>query len=544
MTSFARRSLVGFVLFAAIPATAGTIDVRNPPHGLFSDEWAEIHMAGGKVGYAHTQMRRDGDRILSSVEMSFRMGRVDQPVRMRVIQGGTETVAGESLGFHTEMDLAAMTIRSTGTIRDGKVVVRQEQMGMVTEKEAPYPPGAIMLWGAFREQMLRGFETGTRYSLTMFDSTMLVPIEARVFVSGPEDLEWGGRTIRGVRVDQEMVFPTGRITGRTWHDDEGNALVAEIMMPGLGNMRMVTVDQATALADFVPPEVFMKTVLHVPPIDTGKASRIVFRVRQRGDGDEPLDIPETGMQSVRRIDKRTVDVTVQRQRHERAADGANGAADTGSPAEPGSAPSAETAPDPARPSGDGAGRGATQPAGPSSEFLAGNLMMNLEDPELIRLGKEAANDATDPFVLGDNLRRFVRRHIREKSLGVAFATASEVARRGEGDCSEHGVFLAALGRVNRLPSRVVVGVAYAPVFGGENNILGYHMWTQFLIDGTWYDFDAALGDERIPNPARIAFAVTSLQDSGLADLSLPLLSKIGMIDVEVVSVDQQGAEER
>lgn len=42
-------------------AIAVPIDPKNPPQGRFSDEWLEIHMAGGKVGYAHATMNRDGD---------------------------------------------------------------------------------------------------------------------------------------------------------------------------------------------------------------------------------------------------------------------------------------------------------------------------------------------------------------------------------------------------------------------------------------------------------------------------------------------------
>ena len=114
-------------------------------------------------------------------------------------------------------------------------------------------------------------------------------------------------------------------------------------------------------------------------------------------------------------------------------------------------------------------------------------------------------------------------------------TASEVCRRREGDCSEHGVLLAALGRLNGLPSRVVVGLAYVSSFGAKRDIFGYHLWTQFHINGRWVDYDAAL-NEATCSPTRIAFATSSLKNAGLADLSLPLLSKIGSIDIDIVEV--------
>ena len=163
-------------------------------------------------------------------------------------------------------------------------------------------------------------------------------------------------------------------------------------------------------------------------------------------------------------------------------------------------------------------------------------MINTADPELIALAKRAAGGETEPFALADKLRRFVSDYVEDKNLNVAFATASEVCRNKEGDCSEHAVLLAALGRLNGLPSRVVAGVAYASVFGGQRNVFVYHMWTQFLIKGEWIDLDAALR-ETVCSPARIALVTSSLKNAGLADLALPLISKIGAIEIDILEID-------
>ena len=173
-----------------------------------------------------------------------------------------------------------------------------------------------------------------------------------------------------------------------------------------------------------------------------------------------------------------------------------------------------------------------------AEYLEGNLMINTADPKLIDLAKQAGGGEKEPFALADKLRRFVTEYVVTKSLNIGFATASEVARTKEGDCSEHGVLLAALGRLNGLPSRVVVGLAYVPIFGNQDHIFGYHMWTQFFIDGRWIDVDAALRETDC-SPARIAFAVSSLKNAGLADLSLPLLTKLGAIDIEILDVENK-----
>ena len=58
-----------------------------------------------------------------------------------------------------------------------------------------------------------------------------------------------------------------------------------------------------------------------------------------------------------------------------------------------------------------------------------------------------------------NLETFVRGFISRKTLGVGYASALEVARDPQGDCTEHAVLLAALGRALGIATRVVDGLA-------------------------------------------------------------------------------------
>ena len=69
------------------------------------------------------------------------------------------------------------------------------------------------------------------------------------------------------------------------------------------------------------------------------------------------------------------------------------------------------------------------------------------------------------------------------------ASAAEVAKSREGDCSEHAVLLAALARACGIPSHVAMGLVYVDGAGG----FGYHMWTELYLSGTWVPFDATAG---------------------------------------------------
>lgn len=489
------------------------IDPDDPPSGRFSDEWAEVYLAGGKVGYLHATMNRDGNVILTETTTRMKLGRVDSPVEILIVQKTEETLTGIPRSFDTQMRAAAMDTNTKGTVHDGKVTIVTSQFGMEQKQQFDFPEGAVMAWGQFREGLKRGFKPGTRYTLAIYapDLRLDGSVDAVTTVGEWEKFEYEGKEKSGQRVTVEMVTPAGTMELTSWIDKDGWPIKSKVPAPGLGDMIIVTADQASALADFMPPEIFMSTTIKARrKIDPNSVERITYRIRTTKPGVDLGPLPDTGMQSSTSNEDGTIELRVRRQHH-----GTRGTGDE----------SIEN-------------RNCSKPLSRAdlAEYLQPNLMINTEDPELVELAKRAAGKVRDPYALADQLRRFVSDYVTTQSLGIGFATASEVCRTKEGDCSEYGVLLAALGRIHKLPSRVVVGLAYVPSFGGREDLFGYHLWTQFYIDGRWVDVDAALG-ETICSPARIAFATSSLMHTGLADLSLPLISKIGAIDIDILEVE-------
>jgi transglutaminase-like putative cysteine protease len=511
-----RSWLVLLVLVAGSGTLHGqTVDINNPPQGRFFDEWFELHMGGAKIGYAHNTTARIGERIETSTDFHIKIGRADSPVVMDTTQKTTETIAGGPLSFESDMRFSQMKSAMRGTIKDGKITVVTSQYGMDQTQEFAFPKDALLSWGLFREQVTRGFEPGTKYSLKTYSPELRLDdaISAQVAVGDWEEFTVGGKKTRGQKLTVTMEGPTGALDMVSWVNKEGLPLKSRVAMPGLGDMEMFSVSQVEAVKDFVPPEMFMTTVLKANrKIDKDAAESIRYRIKSKQPGAKLDDLPETDSQKVKRIDAETLEVTVSRLPHGNAETRKRGNAET-----PKNSPTS------------------IERTSALAEYLEPNLMMNNADAKLMELARTAAGGEKEPYALGDKLRRFVTDYVTTKSLNVGFATASEVARTREGDCSEHGVLLAALGRLNGLPSRVAVGLAYVPIFGGQDDIFGYHLWTQFYIDGRWTDFDAALRESEC-SPIRITFAVSSLQNSGVADLSLPLISKIGAIDLEIIEV--------
>lgn len=510
MSHLLHSFLIIVIGLAALPAAQASppIDPYNPAIGRFSDEWVEVYMGDNKVGYGHTTMSREGDHIHTGSTFKLRLGRVDQPIKIEIEQETTETLAGIPLSFGSKTHAAMMQTTMNGRIHDGRVTMVTSQYGMQQEQSFDFPTGALMVWGAYRESMLRGFTPGTEYVLMVYapDLRLDGAVSAKTSVGTVETFTHGGETKRGQRVTVVLKSPIGSMEMISWVDESGRPLKATLPLPGFGDMTLITTDQATAMKSFVAPEIFMTSIVKVDRrIDRKSAGKVTYRIFRRKGINADVDLetlPDTGLQRVRKRGDGSVEVIVERQRH-------------------GSEISTTSKID----------------AVAMREFLASNLMINTADPKLIALARKAAGERCgSAYTLADRLRRFVSDYVESKTLNVGFATASEVCRTREGDCSEHGVLLAALGRINGLPSRVVVGLAYMQNFGGQENIFGYHLWTQFFIDGKWVDFDAALNESEC-SPTRIAFATSSLQNAGLADLSLPLLSRIGAIEIEVESIE-------
>jgi len=271
------------------------------------------------------------------------------------------------------------------------------------------------------------------------------------------------------------------------------------------SIEVLACSKAVALADNDPAELMIGTLVQLNgPIDAERAQRITYRIELKNPDDKtPLPrFPETGMQKVTDVNRTGATVTVTRP-------------------SPNSSQSRSVASD-------------TEMV---NRYLAASATINFKDPKVAELARQAADGETDPRKLADKLSRFVADYVESKTLGVGFATASEVARSREGDCTEHGVLLAALGRANKVPSRIVTGLVYTEDFGGRPNVLVGHLWTQFWIDGGWVDVDSALRQHTHIDATHIAMSIGAATDDGFADLVASTWLSLGRFTVTVIQVD-------
>lgn len=497
---------------------AELIDVEDPPKGVFSENWYAIMLNEQKSGHMHSKMSRRAhngrDVIETQMTMTMEAGRGDTTVRVTVEQETTETLEGEPLSFKNTTRLGMMPSITRGTIEDGVVTVKTQQFGQqVQERTYTLPDGAIMSWGAYREQIKRGLEPGTTYEIGLYEPSVapdkLTPTTVKI--GKPETIDLFGRKVEAVKTTQTMKMKSmfGReteIESVSWLTDAGTAVKLQMEMLNIP-VEILACTKPVALAKNDPAELMVDTLIRINKPLPRNAREITYKLYSQSDNGSrrATSVPETDMQRIRRKTDEYVLLAVRRADHAKHASNNKRQVKTLTDEE-------------------------------KKLYLAATSTLNHKDPVIAKLAKEAAGNETDPWKLADKLRRFVSDFVISKNLSVGFATAGEVARSREGDCTEHGVLLAALGRALDIPTRTVTGIVYLPNFNGHRNIFGGHLWTQFWIDGRWVDLDAAMNQTEV-DPTHIALGVSAAGDTGIADMVHSIWLNMNNLRVEIEEIE-------
>lgn len=493
--------LVTLSSLAQLP-TAADYDPKDPPQGLFADEWMEMYLGEQKVGWSHLTYVRAGDEIRTRMRSFMSIARGPITLEVESTETTVETVEGAPLSFGATTIMSNQPIKVSGKIEEGEVSLTTEGPGYSSTQSYPFPKGALMMWGLSREGFIRGVEPGTDYTLLAYVPSVSAqrPLPGRVEVLGEEEFLYRDKPMRGIKARTTLDAGAIKLETYSWMDREGRVYITETMMMGMP-LRTVLVDEKTALADFIPAELFISNLIAVGTGIPADADSVRYRVSLR-EGSLPADSwQEWAGQRVLGEDGDSLIVEVSRIDPDTLQD------------------------EVVLPAGDH-----------FAQYLRSNLMINSESPSVIKLAAKAAPDDASTLETANALRAFVHDYIDSKSLNIGFASAAEVAETPEGDCSEHAVLLAAMGRARGIPSRVVAGLIYLPWFEGHENIMGYHMWTQFYIGGQWIDYDATT-EETVAAPTRLGLYASSLDEDSLAEIGLQLMDRMGLLQVEIAAID-------
>ena len=169
---------------------------------------------------------------------------------------------------------------------------------------------------------------------------------------------------------------------------------------------------------------------------------------------------------------------------------------------------------------------------PDESCLRPNALVQSDDAEVIRIAREVTANVQGDFEKARRLQNWVSQNL-QFDLGIALASASEVARNRRGTCVAYAVLLAALERAAGLPSRVVMGFAYA------NGIWGGHAWTEAYVDNRWIALDAALFAPGPADAARFRFGASAGDDQLITILAAGA-QLYGNVECQVTAFELNG----
>ncbi len=500
--------------FAAAPAP-------QPPE--FEEAWYVVTVQDPtskeymQCGHMHSVMKRVGDEVHTRTDTRIEMKRGAAGVEMAMQQESRETLDGRPLGFRHVMTMGNTPSTLSGDITGGTLTLVEEQFGTKHETTYDFDPEIKLAWGQYVEQVRHGLAPGTTYTVKSYEPSMRKdgPLETRFLVHGKEIIDVLGKqrnlchittSLKLEAAPQGLGGGTGGMTidSQAWIDENAIPVVMTVDI-GFMKMRMYRTSKADALERGAPPEMFLSTLVRTARRVGPGAARVKLRLRlKEGIKGKLPALPDTSMQTVRRVSEREAIVTLVRTDWK--------------------ALSTATA-------------AGTLPADIEA-YLEASPECDANDAKIRRLARKAARDRKTPSEKADALRKYVTRYITNKNMNVGFATASEVARGRSGDCTEHGVLLAALARAAGLPARGVGGIVEIPAGAGisrDQGSFGYHMWTQVYIDGKWIDIDAALRQTDC-DPTHVALTIIPLQGEGMMGSITSLIPLLGQLDMEVLEV--------
>jgi hypothetical protein len=385
------------------------------------------------------------------------ISRGDVAISMAVVERGVETEDGRPLAFKVVQALGQMATTIDGRIgADGMVKVTTTSGGGTSTRDMDWPKGALLAEGLRLLSLRRGLQEGTAYFARGFDGSSLTAVEANITVGGKEDMDLFGRVVRLTKITTEMFAPAGRIVITTHVNDKQDALKTVASIMGM-DMEMIACDKEFALSPNDVVDFLDRFLLPSPaPLKDVKTLKEV-RYTLQVTGKESLKFVTTDEQVVQPGEGNVVVLTVR--------------------------PLAAVPGDKFPYAGaDAALRAALKPT----------PILQCDDARVAALAKEAVAGAKDSAEAVRKIEGFVGKYIRKKDLSVGYASAAEVAQSRQGDCTEHAVLAAAMCRSAGIPAQVVVGLAYAPAFGGKRNVFGPHAWARANVGGKWVSLDAAL----------------------------------------------------
>ncbi|UCG52164.1 MAG: transglutaminase domain-containing protein [Candidatus Latescibacterota bacterium] len=452
--------------------------------------WYVVSFSGTSVGLARDYWVVDSSGVFHENYLEINVSRLGSPVSMVARAEEKDDHNGTLIRFRHEVVVSGTRMLTTGERQDDSLVVRSEGEGFSREERIAWEEGAVgqaFLDQHIREKLKKG---ETDFAFRVFDPHTVSFRTSRYVVAGESETAIRGYEDIFLIVEQynnDADVPT--VTAWLDQNLEGRRLVLQQM--GMEILIERVNPEEISRLEFDPNfDVIRDSMIDCAqyPADPANVEEIVFRLTFTRPIEDHVSLDGPN-QKVVSVEGNTIELAVSRYvlNRQRLSEGE-----------------------------------------PETFLKAGKYIQSdhptiqaVADSIVASIGQRGIDEGSAELVT--EIAQWVYRYITDKSFGQGFASAVDVMRTREGDCTEHAVLLAALLRAAGVPSRIAVGLAYI------DEVLVGHMWTEAYID-YWRTVDSMDPDN---NPVRIRIA-TSKDERALGETDMVnAYSLVGGMRVEV-----------
>jgi len=491
------------VIGLSLPLSAARGD--EPQVRILKEVWEAAYLEGQKAGHLHHVFREitAGQRKLieATAELELNLTRFNQQLKLQFAMGNTETPDGRVLGLAVSQTLSRdQRIVRKGRV-EGKELIMQIHLGNAPprDKRIPWSDNNLGLYAEETLWRVRKPQPGDKFDYVKFVPEFDSPLTVHVAAKDFEEVELlGGARKKLLRVEnsldkiQGVQFPPEVL----WLDEQWEPVKRQMELPGLGRLTTYRTTKELALA---PPSkapldvgIHQLVKLNRPLQRPNDTREIVYRFKVEGATDAETLFPKDDRQEVRKAPNGTPELVVRGPRGPRAV-----------------SPLLQ----------------------PPAEYLKSNHFIRSDDPLVKELARKATGQERSAWTKALRIEKWVHDNVKDKNFTQAFATADQVARTLEGDCTEHAILASAMCRAAGVPARPVIGLVYVP----SAEAMGYHMWIEVWIDGDWIALDPTLGQGKV-GAAHIKISDHHWNDVQSFTPLIPVVRVLGKLHLEIVSV--------
>lgn len=399
------------------------------------DEWMGLTFRGERVGYIHVSKRaRDGGGVRYHFDTRFRL----------MAQANMHLVVGADLDadlalkrFDFQVDAGLALFEGDGVVEQDAIALTFETGGKRDTRRIPIesPPVLKDTIGPTLSQS--DLKPGDRHTMTAFDPLSQSNQTVEIEVVGPDDVIIMGEQREAIHLRQTVRG----VTLNAWMNARGEMLRQEL---GLGlTAERETEEEARwgyvqAKAGRTAADLREATSIPVPGLgDLTRREMLALRI---------AGLPDDATIDDRRQSVKGGILTIRR----------------------------ETV-----------GAGTPLPA-KAGDGLQAEPLIQSDDPKIQSAARQAIGDATDSVTAARRLMRYVNGHV-DDTVVVGVPSALEVLESGKGDCNEHAILFAALGRAVGMPTRIISGLVH------HDGRFVWHAWNEVQTPDGWLSVDPTWG---------------------------------------------------